>query len=1083
MSAAPEEPKKKRRQNVACSCCKLRRIKCDLSDLLNSLPTSSSSPLPSLSELVEKHPEVGCTNCKKKGLKCDTQGIREPTRPNKGGKRIEEAKRKFGQDEERDHEINKRDQNSGIPDSQTVGQDETQIQMPFDPLEVFSNHSIIPSSSQVLPSSNEPHIIPLQDPGSFTFFDPTVLQTFDPSPDPPDPPVHLQPPTTIVPQGPQTPGPPSNFQEAASIWQQFANNRKEAMYLVRTTGLTPGADGVQLSVEDEDLMGGLQSRVSDYMADLHSPLSGVTQGFSDSSLLGQFTPATSSTAGPVMGMGSDHYDLDTDLMFGLGDKRKRGRSPHDSGLGNRKMVLLSSNPWKLYSDIPQSQLQMVSWGRREAVGEQLADRALGMALSNHLVKVFFEAVHLSYPAISPEVFYLEWMKAGQRSDRMTPAQEALCSVIEAWGARYSDSPVILGMDEAKAHAAPKVIKADGTFTPGTRARTHWGIARRGACKALLVRAKRMIDDHGLFRRPSITGVQALTLYNQLMHMTDEKLLEKDYWLQNHMTHSTIIEQMRLLGLMWDTDMKQRRLFWTHMIGDAFFSASIGALPKMSQEDVDAAGEWVETVQDRLPHSSFKLLSFFLLLYHRLGLAGREVAIHVAYPQRKKGAADVGKICMTIRKVWKDVVKVSRDMNVKVTEYLQACRKEDLMGFSPLNFLANLRLSCPFLLLVIHQLIRDQLEFWKNFHSHSHSSSAFIDTPSDGASSTSSASSRAGRGNTPALKNIELLERLNKESVDGLLFSCRGQIAMLKSILPTGVIQSASILLRVLLITAQLLAEVPTNEQGYPNNTPGGYGWTWEAKQREIDVCLDALHQVGWAWADVAEVCDTVALTMERMTPSPEQISTWKANQPQNNDNGYKEGIAKMKEADAQASEKAVNAVLVFWPPVSIPNLIEHALMKNPKLLDQGIPIMANQFQQPRYDISSMVRAQHGSTMMSSWEGKVDDIPQANQQVPHEINIQHTTSASDQVSMSAPFIHAHFDQSQGQPSSAALGLDSLLDMGMMDDNSVGEGQGNGWIKETQQPEQLDIDAFLRELGIPQGTVMNDSGLGVGGEDGL
>lgn len=67
---------------------------------------------------------------------------------------------------------------------------------------------------------------------------------------------------------------------------------------------------------------------------------------------------------------------------------------------------------------------------------------------------------------------------------------------------------------------------------------------------------------------------------------------------DRMVHSIIIEQMSLLGLMWDSEgpivtddsesavsfsqiqMKQRRLFWTHMVGDAFFAASIGMLPKM-----------------------------------------------------------------------------------------------------------------------------------------------------------------------------------------------------------------------------------------------------------------------------------------------------------------------------------------------------------------------------------------------------------------------------------------------------------------------------------------------------------------------
>ncbi|WWD09590.1 hypothetical protein V865_007718 [Kwoniella europaea PYCC6329] len=1109
MSAPSEEPKPKRRQNVACSCCKLRRIKCDLSDLLNALPSSSTQPPPPLSVLVEQHPEVGCTNCKRKGLKCDTQGIREPTRPNKGGKRIEEAKRKFGEEQQKRQDEQVRN-NMGLEPNAT--------EIPFDLMEFLNNQPINPPlnpfqatflSQDVQTSVNplETASGPLPDQTINSLFDPTDLQTFNINPDP-----SPSNPSPLI----KTPGPSSSSsQQAASIWQQFANNRKEAMYLVRTTGLTPGADGVQISEEDDDLMGGLQSRLSAYMTEMQAPSPSSTsttyQGISR--LSSSTTPLA--VPGNILGINYNTYTNHNDDYLS-GDTRKRSRSPYDLDSQSRKMLLVSSNPWRLYSESGSG--QMITWGRREAVSEQLADRALGMALSNHLVKVFFQAVHLSYPAISPEVFYLEWIRAGQRSDRMSPAQEALCAVIEAWGARYSDSPVILGLSEAKANAAPKVIKADGTFTPGTRARTHWGTARIGACKALLARAKRLIDEHGLFRMPSVTGVQALTLYSQLMQMTDEKLLDKDYWLQNRMIHSTIIEQMQLLGLMWDAEgpivtdvgeasvshsqlqMKQRRLFWSHMIGDAFFSAAIGALPRIPQEDIDAAGEWVETVQDKLPQSAFKLLAFFLSIYHRLGLAGREVATHVAYPLRKKGAADVGKICMTVRKVWKDIRDISRDLNAQVTQQLKACRKEDLLGFSPLNFLANLRLSCPFLLLVIHQLIRDQLAFWKSCQPPS--SPAFISTPSDRSSSTTPPS-KPGQGNTRAFHNIELLERLNKESIDGLLLSCRSQIHMLKAFLPTGVIQSAAVLLRVLLATAQLLAEVPTNEQGYPDHTPGGHGWTWEAKQKEMDICLEALHQVGWAWADVAEVCDSVALTMERMTPSPEEISAWNSRHQQTTESRSREYVARMKEAEAQASVNAVEAVLTFWPPVSIPNLIEHALQNDPKALLNSIsPGMLSNSQQSHVGISKQHTS--GPNPGPFWPDRGDQafinerlndarhtpFPGA---APGRMGHQNLSgndwlgseenSGFHTLSMPSQFLDAHFvqphqvqqpQQPQPQPTTSpdTLDLDSLLNFGTVGGNNDAETYDGSTNHDGQavggddgQTEQLDIDTFLKELGIP------------------
>lgn len=102
---------------------------------------------------------------------------------------------------------------------------------------------------------------------------------------------------------------------------------------------------------------------------------------------------------------------------------------------------------------------------------------------------------------------------------------------------------------------------------------------------------------------------------------------------------------------------------------------------------------------------------FCRIYHRLGLAGRDIATKVSYPLRKKGAGDIAKICMTVRKVWKDVVSSSwsassvsslklitmiiflqrdihKELNQKVPEFLESCEMDDLLGFSPVNVSYN-----------------------------------------------------------------------------------------------------------------------------------------------------------------------------------------------------------------------------------------------------------------------------------------------------------------------------------------------------------------------------------------------------------
>ncbi|WVF70282.1 hypothetical protein IAT40_005071 [Kwoniella sp. CBS 6097] len=985
---AGEDPKKKRKQNVACDSCKLRRIKCDLSELLFALPSSSSSPDLSLGDLALQHPDIGCTNCKNKRLKCTTEGIIKPTKPNKGGKRIEEAKKKFGQEQEmqqqRESISSSGTSNVEADDSQL---DHGQISAIASTYDIATHPTLETPQVSILPPDVDGIAVPRDADVTDAFF-PQIPDhaSSDKPPDfteqdmfkflfpdfPPQQPIHAhqtdanstflphhfdanapQPTQAVTPllysQTPNHssvlpyPAPittdTSNFDRAWSIWQEFASNPKAALEHVRATGQTPGAERTPLSI----IQGTPLDTVIDQITNIRREAPGNLLGGQLDTPAQRLVPSSPAYT-PLSDLSSEYLPHDQSLQHSR--KRSRSSTPSFGEVGRaEKMILLTDDPWQLY--MRDRDRDVVHWGRREAVQERLADKALGMALSAHLVKVFFQAVHLSYPAISPETFYLDWARAGQRSDRMRPAQEVLCAVIEAWGARYSDCPVILGLDPQKADHAPKVIQKDGTFIPGTRARTHWGRARLSACKALMDRARRLIDDHSLLRIPSVTGVQALTLYSQLSHMTDQKVVDQDHWLQARMIHSTIIEQMSLLGLMWDPDtpivtdhseaqlttpqiqIRQRRLFWTHMIGDAFFSASIGQLPKMSQEDVDFAGEWIDTVHEKLPQSSFKLLSFFIIMYHRLGIAAREMAIKIAYPLRKKGSGDIPKICGIIRKLWKEILDIENTINEDVYELLRACNRNELLGFSPLNYLSNLRLSAPFLLLILHQLIREQLDFWKNV------SCAYIATPSDDSTPSSTGSAHTGsREKNGGSRNVELLDRLSKESVDGLLRSCRAQIGMIESIIPTGIIQSASILLRALMATVQLLAEVPTNEQGYPSWTPGGKGWTWEAKQREVNCCCEALHQLGWAWADVGDVLDAVMLTMERLTPSPDELQQWKLKQERGQAPTQAEVSHMYKENQAE-NDKLMSAVLQFWPPVSIPHLIESAMQKGPQWVKEG----------------------------------------------------------------------------------------------------------------------------------------------------
>lgn len=177
-------------------------------------------------------------------------------------------------------------------------------------------------------------------------------------------------------------------------------------------------------------------------------------------------------------------------------------------------------------------------------------------------------------------------------------------------------------------------------------------------------------------------------------------------------------------------------------------------------------------------------------------------------------------------------------------------------------------------------------------------------------------------------HIQALETLSLQSVDILLQSCRAQVELFAELLPTGLIQTASIFMRVLIATSQFLSEVPTNEQGYPADTLGGVGWTWPEKQGAVEHCVEGLYQLGWAWADVSEVLDTVMNNMERLTPTADQLAAWQRSSRDRSETGLqlKEMQVRAKaEQEKQEGDRAIKAAMRFWPPRSVPDIIDEAM--------------------------------------------------------------------------------------------------------------------------------------------------------------
>jgi hypothetical protein len=104
------------------------------------------------------------------------------------------------------------------------------------------------------------------------------------------------------------------------------------------------------------------------------------------------------------------------------------------------------------------------------------------------------------------------------------------------------------------------------------------------------------------------------------------------------------------------------------------------------------------------------------------------------------------------------------------------------------FTASIRLSCPFLLFVVHQAIKEQLDFQKSLKPHLPSSyivptqsvlSALRDGSFVAGDSISSSSGSSPEVINERFRKIGVMEGLNRQSVDILLESCRTQVRIVK----------------------------------------------------------------------------------------------------------------------------------------------------------------------------------------------------------------------------------------------------------------------------------------------------------------
>jgi hypothetical protein len=382
-----------------------------------------------LDELVRNNPDTNCTPCRKKGLKCTTKQIENPTRPNKSGRRIEEAKKAFGQVEgelpgegvdQQEWVVGGGDE-LGDVDMQAIhveglgyaqqGMDAGAMEG-MEGLEGFDFASFINTSST--PSANY-----TQESNDYMGNTPFGAN------------LHIGDHATNSATDLDT-----LFQPALPIQNsQFASENAYAPSGSADLPFKPTFPNTsRLDYEEQGRDIWVKHALADHSRIIHLPTPRHTPR--DNSDLLEGHPVSSDI--PPMGIGHDNMLFDPGLNVFIQkdspgsltttsspnwqDHLRRDRTPHVQGSsrgststaqshgaltqastasrnGSSRAIMSAqpADPWRIYAE----NQQVVLWGRREHIQEDLADRALGIELSKHLIKVYFHHVHATFP-VSPD---------------------------------------------------------------------------------------------------------------------------------------------------------------------------------------------------------------------------------------------------------------------------------------------------------------------------------------------------------------------------------------------------------------------------------------------------------------------------------------------------------------------------------------------------------------------------------------------------------------------------------------------------------------------------------------------------------
>jgi hypothetical protein len=376
--------------------------------------------------IVRRYPGQICTQCRNKGLQCSTEGILNPLKPNKGGKRIDEARQRFGGGIAADS-LNDVTMGRDLPPM--VNEEPAQMGRNGEEMDwmsgagydglldqlgiqqsgigVIGPSTMVPADTSFVMNQGSnslsfqppiPTIGNFADDPSDTLFR-SLLENMDnfPSGD-----IPLNGHSTVYPT-PSGRATPETQRQALEVWERLSANTPQTIAnrsLRKSTSISR-AESVDLDAHTPHpntlvpALGRLDIETNTFLPVV--PLDSHQPRAASGAKAAEAYRTHSGRAETMVRYGGDGADHS---LVGQNGKRPRsydsaGSSPSSSVL--ERLQPWERDPWHIWQAKDENGSHTVAWSRKEQVQESLADKALGIELSRHLITVYFQAVHFSLP--------------------------------------------------------------------------------------------------------------------------------------------------------------------------------------------------------------------------------------------------------------------------------------------------------------------------------------------------------------------------------------------------------------------------------------------------------------------------------------------------------------------------------------------------------------------------------------------------------------------------------------------------------------------------------------------------------------